>query len=104
WKAISPEELTQEVVQALITKDVRRLQALMITDAEVKALGLPEHQAERLARLRQGAAAKFQATLAKLPRLNDKASWLHLETGSPQCVPAGQGGRRVDVVRHPRGT
>jgi hypothetical protein len=104
WKVISPEEVSQEVVRALATRDLRRLQALLITDAEVKALGLPAAQAERIGKLRQGVPAKFQAAVAKLPKLNDQARWLHLETSAPECVPAEQIGARLDVIRHPRGT
>ena len=35
WKAISPEEVSQEIVAALVKQDYSRVQALMITDAGV---------------------------------------------------------------------
>jgi thiol-disulfide isomerase/thioredoxin len=101
WKVISPEEVSQEAMRALVKRDLHRLTALMITDAEVKELGLSAEQAEQIKELRKGAKAKFEATAAKLTKLNAKSVWLHLETGAPQCVP-GAGGR--DVIKHARGT
>src|SRR5262249_34042478 len=104
WKVISPEEVSQELLRALVTKDPARMQALLLTDAEVKALGLPEKQAAALRELRKGAPAKLKATAAKLTKLNAKSTWLHLETGAPHCVPADQVGGRADLIKHPRGT
>lgn len=104
WKAISAEEVSQEVLQALIAKDYTRLEALLITDGDIKALELPAEQANRLRELRKGAAAKFQDTAAKLTSLSAKANWIHLETQAPQCIPADQSGARYDLVKHNGGT
>jgi hypothetical protein len=104
WKAISAEEVSQEILQALIAKDFARFEALLITDAEIKALDLPAEQANRLRELRKGASAKFQDTVAKLATLSAKANWIHLETQAPQCVPTDQTGARYDLVKHGSGT
>src|SRR5581483_933447 len=40
WKAISPEEVSQELLQALIAHDQARFQALVVSETEIKALGL----------------------------------------------------------------
>ncbi len=104
WKTISPEEVSREVFRALVKRDVRRFQALLINDAEVKALALPAAEAERIGKLRLGSAARFQATVAKMTKLDEKAKWIHLETSVPQTTPAEQTGGRVDVVKHPRGS
>jgi hypothetical protein len=104
WRAISAEEVSQEIVRAVVRKDFARLQALLITDAEISALGLPEAHAKRISTLRAGAEAKFRATVAKLANLNDKTHWVHLETGAPQCLPAEQIGARADLIRYTRGT
>src|SRR5207249_1695135 len=48
WKAISAEEVSQEVLQALITKDFARLRALMISEGEIKTLELPADLANRI--------------------------------------------------------
>jgi hypothetical protein len=87
WKAISAEEVSQEILQSLINKDYARFEALLITDAEIKALELSADQSTRLREQRKNAAAKFQDTLTKLTSLSAKANWIHLETQAPQCVP-----------------
>jgi thiol-disulfide isomerase/thioredoxin len=104
WQQISPEEVSQELLQAVVTKDVGRLQLLLLTDEEIKALGLPAAEATRIQEVRKGAAAKFQAVAAKLNGLSDKTHWLHLETGAPLCVPADQLGGTHDLVKYANGT
>jgi hypothetical protein len=100
WKAISPEEVSQEIVQALVKNDFARFQALLITDAELRSLDLPADLAKRARDGRAAAATKFKETAAKLA-LTDKSHWLHLETEAPRLIP-GEGGR--DLVVHARGT
>jgi len=104
WRIISAEEVSQEVLRALATNDLARLQALLITDEEIKALGLGREMVEDLLTRRKGVEDKFKATRAKMPKLDDKAVWLHLETGAPQCLPADQTGSRHDVIRYSRAT
>jgi hypothetical protein len=104
WKMISPEEVSQEVLQAVVTHDNHRIQALLISDAEIKMLELPSAEASRIRGLRSGAAAKFQAALSKIGSLDAKTHWLHLETSAPQCLPAEQTGARQDILKHANGT
>jgi hypothetical protein len=103
WKAISAEEVSQEIVAALLKQDFARFRALMISDADMKALDLPAETVERMRGLRKNASAKFQDTAAKLTNFSpDKTHWLHLETAAPSCVP-GEGSRR-DVLLYKGGT
>ena len=105
WKIISAEEVSQEVLQALATKDFARLQALMISDAEMKQLGLPEDEATHIRELEKAAPAKFQKAIADLPKLAaGKPTWVHLETSAPECGPAEQTGARADVVKYSHGS
>jgi thiol-disulfide isomerase/thioredoxin len=101
WKTISPEEVSQEVLFALINRDFARLQPLMLTEAELKALGLPAEQTSRIAEQLKAAPEKFQETVGKLSKLSAKATWIHLETIAPQCISTGG---RADVIKHSRGT
>ncbi len=108
WKTISAEEASQELLQAVATRDAARLQALLLTDAELKALDLPAAEASRMRELLKQAPARLQATVAKLPGVNDKSRWLQLHAPAPQCVPADAAGARQelkqDLLRHPRAT
>jgi hypothetical protein len=103
WKMISAEEVSQEVVGALLKQDFARFRALMISDADMKALDLPAETVERIRGLRKNAAGKFQDTAAKLANFSaDKTHWLHLETAAPNCAPV-EGARR-DVILYKGGT
>jgi Thioredoxin-like len=105
WKAISSEEVSQEVLQTLATKDFARLQALMLTEADMKQLGMSEEQAAHIRELEKAAPAKFQKTIADLPKISAaKPTWVHLETGAPECIPADQAGARMDVVKYTHGS
>src|SRR5262249_12885677 len=48
WRVISQEEVSQEVLRALATRNFARLQALLITDEDIKTLGLNEETAAAL--------------------------------------------------------
>jgi thiol-disulfide isomerase/thioredoxin len=100
WKAISAEEASQEILQAVMTRDYARLQALMLTDAEMKALELPAAEANRIRELQKQAPAKFQSTVAKVSATGSTARWLHLETQAPQCTPSDTSGMSSDLHRH----
>ncbi len=109
WKAISPEEVSQEVLQAVVHKDYSRLEALLITDNEMKELNLPADMVSKIRELRKNAPAKFQETVkgmhTKQPALaTAEVTWIHLETKTPRCLPADQIGTRYDVVKHAGGT
>ncbi len=104
WKIISPEEVSQEVLKALATRDLSRLEACLLTDADIQALGLPANLADDIRARRKGIKAKFENTISKLTKLNEKVVWLHLETGVPQCIPADTIGSRTDLLKHARGT
>lgn len=104
WKAISAEELSQEVLAAVQTRNFARLQALMISKAEMEALELPGAEANRITAKLQAAAKKFQETTDALQKVNEKVKWVHLETGAPECIPADALGTKADLIRHKAGT
>jgi hypothetical protein len=107
WKVITPEEVSQEIVAALIGKDFGRLQVLMITDAEMKALDLTPAEIDRIHKLQKEAPAKFNETAGKL-KLTTKSTWQNLLTNSaPACVPGNStstSGGRLDVAKHTKAT
>ena len=41
WEQISAEEVSQEILAAVVNRDFDRLKALMANDADLKALELP---------------------------------------------------------------
>jgi len=104
WKVISAEEVSQEILMAIQTRDYPRLQALMITKADIDALELPESEVTRIRNKLAGAGNTFQATTAALIKLTEKTKWVHLETSAPECIPADALGAKSDVIRHKHAT
>ncbi len=104
WKMISAEEVSQEIFQAVRTQDYSRLQALMITKADLEVLELPESEVSQIKAKMSEAPTKFQAAAAALIKLSEKTKWVHLETGVPQCIAADSIGSKADVIRHKHGT
>lgn len=104
WKIISPEEVGQEVLKAIVARDPARFQALLLSEAELKALELPTGETARYRESLGQAHQKFQAAVAKLGHLTEKSRWLHLEAAAPQCVPAEALAGKYDLVRYKNAT
>jgi hypothetical protein len=104
WKMISPEEVSQELLQAVINRDAARMEALLISEAEIKMLDLPPTETKRIRETRAATMAKFQSVTAKLTALDAKTHWLHLETSAPQCVVNESGSAARDQIRHANAT
>lgn len=104
WDVISPEEVSQEILQAVVTRDFDRLKALMVNDADLKTLELSTKEGARIKEKLAGAQEKFNATTASLINLSAKTQWMHVELMAPQCVPADATGGGKDIFRHKGGT
>jgi hypothetical protein len=103
WKMISPEEVSQEVLQAVATGDYSRIQAVLMTEAEIKALELTPAEAEKMRESLKKVQARFNEMAAKLKGM-EKVTWMHLESALPQCRPADAVGTRYELIRQPRNT
>jgi len=102
WQALSIEELSQEVVKALATKDVRILQPLLASEEELKAIGLPAADVARIATAQKQLQAKFQALCTKMSHINEGTQWLHTETSAPARIPSDATGGKRDILWHSR--
>jgi thiol-disulfide isomerase/thioredoxin len=98
WKMISAAEACQELFAALSSRNVDRFKALLIGEEEMRALGLPAADANRIRGRVGQAIAKFQAVAARLP---DKVQWGGLEDAVPHCVPADTLGGKGDLLKYP---
>ncbi|MGF1582356.1 MAG: thioredoxin-like domain-containing protein [Gemmataceae bacterium] len=104
WKLISADELAQEAFQAVATRNFARLEALLITSSELKALGLPEPITKKITAKLQMAKAGFQATIKKVPDLRGRNVIGRVESSAPQCVPGESLGAQQDLFRYPSRT
>jgi tetratricopeptide (TPR) repeat protein len=95
WKLISPEEVAEEAVNALATKDAKRFERLLITAEDIKKLGLDETRTEQLQKRVAGAAEKFQTVAADPATAEMKFS--DFGGTKPGMVPAGSQGVSRDL-------
>lgn len=102
WTSLSIEELSQEAVKAVGAKDYKALLPLMVSEDDLKALGTPAAEMNRIKELQKQAPAKFRATCEKLSNLNETTKWLHVETGPPSRLPADTTGMKRDVLMYYR--
>jgi thiol-disulfide isomerase/thioredoxin len=103
WGVISPEEVSQELLKAVIARDAKRLEALLITPDQLKALGLPAADVERM-RARAAGAAKRLIDAAEALKLSDKAKWIHCELGVPNTRPKDSFEGNEDYTAYKGGT
>ncbi|HEV3437185.1 MAG TPA: hypothetical protein VG122_07490, partial [Gemmata sp.] len=103
WKAISPEEVSQELLQAVLTRDPRRAEALALTKTNLDALGFKGVEAQQLLTRAAAIGKKIGAAAAALNAAPD-AKWVHLELSAPQTIPADAvPGARDDLVIYKSG-
>jgi hypothetical protein len=103
WFVLSPAEASQELFHALADKDARRFQALLPTEDELKAAGVPADEVGRLLQRAAGAAKRLQETAAAL-NLTDKDKWVHVELTAPMATSADPTAPAIGVQRHRSGT
>jgi thiol-disulfide isomerase/thioredoxin len=99
WARISPEEVSKEIFEAIVAKDTSRIEALLPTDEELKSLGLPAAEIDKVKQRTAGAAKRLIETANAL-NLTSQAKWVHVELTAPQTTPADAFGGSQDVVRH----
>jgi thiol-disulfide isomerase/thioredoxin len=99
WVVISPEEASQELFDAVRTRDAKRLDALLPTPESLTTMGLPAAEANAIRERASKAAAKL-AEAAEQLKLTPEAKWVHLETAPPHTTPGDAFGSRTDKVVH----
>ncbi len=103
WYVLSPEELSQELFAAILSKNPKRLEALLPSETDLKSIGMPEAEIVKIRQRAAGAAKRLMDT-ANAIALTDKAKWVHLEVGLPFVTPADSFGGPEDIVKHTTAT
>jgi hypothetical protein len=99
WVSISAEEASHEVFAAVANKDAARLRAVLATEKDVKALGLPAADEGRLLKKLAAAEGKLAKANADL-KASAKAKLIHVELDLPHTTPRDAIGTADDLVRH----
>lgn len=99
WVSISAEEVCHEVFAAVAANNAARLRAVLATDKEVKALGLPPAEEGRLLKKLASAEGKLAKVAADL-KPTAKAKLVHVEMDVPHTTPRDALGTAEDLVKH----
>ncbi|GAB4162514.1 MAG: TlpA disulfide reductase family protein [Planctomycetaceae bacterium] len=98
WKTISAEEVTREAVRALANADEKILKRILISSADIQALGINEKIAQKIGDSVKSPGQKLKNILAKNTRLNSKSRWLRFNGTQPGVVPADEGKASQDLT------
>lgn len=98
WDVISAEEVTAEVVRATAEASVDQFSRLLISDAELAALGLGEAKLKELQQSSKDAREQFVAWANGQNVVGRRTRWMHFGADKPGLVPAGTDGQEKDLV------
>lgn len=100
WRSISAEEVSAELVAALGSGDSGRFGRLLLSEKELKSLGLGKEMQSRLTKKVSGAEMRFRALAKKSDAVTGKSRWVDFSAMQPGVVPAGEGGSTKDLVAY----
>jgi thiol-disulfide isomerase/thioredoxin len=97
WKMISAEEVSAEVVGALRDRDPARFNRLLLTQAELRSLGLNAAKTKELEDKLSAAPSAFAELADRQTTVTAKSNWVHFGGNRPGTVPAGTFGAPADI-------
>jgi thiol-disulfide isomerase/thioredoxin len=101
WKAISPEEVCRELVEAVKSRDAVAFQRLLPTKAELEAAGFEGQRLAELVERVAAAPAEFARLAAAQKQLGPESRWSTMMTPQPAgTLPAGSDGVVKDVLAY----
>jgi thiol-disulfide isomerase/thioredoxin len=100
WKVISPEETSYEVVEALRTNDVKRFERLLISEDQIKSIGIGPNKASELSKRIESSVEGFKALIKSSKGLGEKSRWASFGADKPGIVPSGTDESTKDIVAY----
>ena len=100
WKVISAEEVTMEIVEAIKLRDEERFKRLLVSDAELKSLGLGEDKGDQLTTRLESARKGFAEFARSQKMIIVSTKWANFAADKPGIVPAGTEGATEDIVAY----
>ena len=98
WQAISVEEVSSEVVNALRDGNTLRFARLLATGKELQSVGLGKQKTTSLATKASRAASGFRRLAEAQKAVGPNAKWVQFASSPPGIVPAGTDGSTKDVL------
>ncbi|MBT4014206.1 MAG: redoxin family protein [Planctomycetaceae bacterium] len=96
WKVISAQEVSQELIAAMQSRDQARFARLFASDREIQGLGVSPELQQKLSDGRARAVQVFAASAAASSLLEKNAHWVHFG-GTHGVLPSGSDGRTQDL-------
>ena len=100
WKAISAEEATAEAIAALASGNFDRLRCVLLTEDDVRTLGLGKEATGRVQKALAETSAQFRSVS---PQLSD-AEFSRFDGHNPMAVPASEVGSSRDFLIYQNAT
>ena len=97
WKVISPEEVSEELVVALSSRDAERFRCLLLTAEELRGLQLGAEQAVELGKKIADASAGIEELARTQQFVSAETRWVNFGGTRPGVVPAGTEGLQQDL-------
>ncbi len=98
WKSISPEEATAELVAAMRDRDRERFERILLTQAELKTLGVGPDKALTLAKKIEMAPASFAKLASGQQVVTPNSKWVSFGGMQPGLVPVDTDGSTTDLI------
>jgi thiol-disulfide isomerase/thioredoxin len=101
WKSISAEEATAEVIAASAARDWDRLRSVLLTNEDLKSMGLGEKAMERVAAEMRKFPETFRVLTSVVPA---DAKWTRFDGHTPMAIAGGDAGAEKDLTIYQNGT
>lgn len=98
WKSISAEETSAEIVAAVQTKDWKRFRLVLLSDEELKNLGVSDDRRKELTEQLDSAQKAFQAFVANQSIITPTSQWSYFGGTRPSLIPQGTDGSEKDIL------
>ena len=98
WKTISPEEVAYECFQAIKKRDLKRFSRLLLSEAEMKSLGLNESILKDVSSRWKTARSKFSSMASGQKVIGPQTRWVYAGNGQPAMMAASDGNSKDLVV------
>jgi thiol-disulfide isomerase/thioredoxin len=98
WKSISPEEVTAELVAAIRDRDRARFERVLLSERELKSLGVGDAKAQLLQKKIDIALANFAKLAAGQSVITEGTKWVSFGGTLPCVVPAGTEDSTADLT------
>jgi len=98
WKFISAEEVTGEIIEAIKQKDLRRFENVVLSEQELKELGLGERLLTLITERIKNARSQFAKAVKSQQQITPETEWIDFGGLRPGTIPAGTDGSTNDVT------